>query len=33
VGEYVAQMLSGNATPESRFSLATKEKVQERKVF
>ena len=33
VGEYVAQMLSGNGTPEPRFSLATKERVQERKVF
>jgi monomeric sarcosine oxidase len=33
VGEYVAQMISGNATPEPRFSLATKERVQERKVF
>ena len=33
VGEYVAAMLSGNGTPEPRFSLATKEKVQERKVF
>jgi len=33
VGEYVAQMLSGNGTPEPRFSLATKRKVQERKVF
>ena len=33
VGEYVAQMLSGNGAPEPRFSLATKEKVQERKVF
>ena len=33
VGEYVAQMLSGNGTPEPRFSLASKQKVQERKVF
>ena len=33
VGEYVAQMISGNVTPEPRFSLATKERVQERKVF
>jgi glycine/D-amino acid oxidase-like deaminating enzyme len=33
VGEYVAQMLSGNGTPEPRFSLATKQKFQERKVF
>src|ERR1041385_1483105 len=33
VGEYVAQMLSENGTPEPRFSLASKQKVQERKVF
>jgi monomeric sarcosine oxidase len=33
VGEYVAQMLSGNAVLEPRFSLATKQRVQERKVF
>ena len=33
VGEYVAQMFSGNGTPEPRFSLATKQGVQERKVF
>jgi len=33
VGEYVAAMLSGNGTPESRFSLATKLKLQARKVF
>ena len=33
VGEYVAQMLSGAGTPEPRFSLATKERVQDRKVF
>jgi glycine/D-amino acid oxidase-like deaminating enzyme len=33
VGEYVAQMISGTATPEPRFSLATKQRVQERKVF
>jgi glycine/D-amino acid oxidase-like deaminating enzyme len=33
VGEYVAQMLSGNGTPEPRFSLASKQRVQERKVF
>jgi len=33
VGEYVAQIISGNATPEPRFSLATKQRVQERKVF
>jgi sarcosine oxidase len=33
VGAYVARMLSGNGTPEPRFSLATKQKVQARKVF
>jgi monomeric sarcosine oxidase len=33
VGEYVAKMLSGSGTSEPRFGLATKEKVQERKVF
>ena len=33
VGEYVAQMLSENCVLEQRFSLATKEKVRERKVF
>jgi len=33
VGEYVGQMLSGNGTFEPRFALATKERVQERKVF
>ena len=33
VGEYVAQMISGNGKPEPRFSLATKQRVQERKVF
>ena len=33
VGEYVAQMISGNGTAEPRFSLATKQRVQERKVF
>lgn len=33
VGEYVAQMLSGNSILEPRFSLATKERVQQRKVF
>ncbi len=33
VGDYVAEMLSGNKMPEPRFSLATKQKVQERKVF
>jgi glycine/D-amino acid oxidase-like deaminating enzyme len=33
VGEYVASMISGSRTAEPRFSLATKEKVQERKVY
>lgn len=33
VGEYVAAMISGSGTPEPRFSLATKEKVQARKVY
>ncbi|HXQ72176.1 MAG TPA: FAD-dependent oxidoreductase [Pyrinomonadaceae bacterium] len=33
VGEYVAGMISGSGTAEPRFSLATKEKVQERKVY
>lgn len=33
VGEYVASLISGSGTAETRFSLATKEKVQERKVY
>lgn len=33
VGEYVAEMINGTGTPEPRFCLATKEKVQERKVY
>jgi len=33
VGEYVAEMLAGRGVPEPRFGLASKEKVQERKVF
>ena len=33
VGEYVAEMMNGTGTPEPRFSLATKQKVQERKVY
>jgi sarcosine oxidase len=33
VGEYVTAMISGSATPEPRFSLARKEKVQQRKVY
>ncbi len=33
VGEYVAAMLGGTGTPEPRFSLATKERVQSRQVY
>ena len=33
VGEYVTQMLLGTGEPEVRFSLATKQRVQERQVF
>jgi monomeric sarcosine oxidase len=33
VGEYVTAMIAGGREPEPRFSLATKEKVQERKVY
>ena len=33
VGEHVAALVSGNAQVEPRFSLATKEKVQQRQVF
>jgi sarcosine oxidase len=33
VGEYVAAMVSGDATVEPRFALAAKEKVQQRTVF
>src|ERR1700752_4072847 len=33
VGEYVTAMISGSGTAGPRFSLATKEKVQERKVY
>jgi sarcosine oxidase len=33
VGEYVASFLSGDAHLEPRFALATKEKVQQRKVY
>ena len=33
VGEYVAGMISGTVTLEPRFSLASKQKVRERKVF
>ena len=33
VGEYVTSMILGNGHPEPRFSLARKEKVQQRKVY
>jgi monomeric sarcosine oxidase len=33
VGEYVAAMISGDGAPEPRFSLGTKERVQDRKVY
>jgi glycine/D-amino acid oxidase-like deaminating enzyme len=33
VGEYVAAMIAGTVQAEPRFSLATKEKVQQRKVY
>lgn len=33
VGEYAAAMISGNARAEPRFSLATKERIHERKVY
>jgi sarcosine oxidase len=33
VGEYVTAMISGDAIPEPRFSLARKEKVRQRKVY
>ncbi|HJT64877.1 MAG TPA: FAD-dependent oxidoreductase [Pyrinomonadaceae bacterium] len=33
VGEYVTAMISGNRQPEPRFSLPTKERVQQRKVY
>jgi sarcosine oxidase len=33
VGEYVARMIVGNGVKEPRFSLESKERVQERKVF
>jgi monomeric sarcosine oxidase len=33
VGEYVSQIIYGNTASEPRFSLETKQKVQERKVF
>ena len=33
VGEYMVKMMLGGGTPEKRFSLETKERVQERKVY
>ena len=33
VGEYVARMIAGDGVEERRFTLATKERVQQRKVF
>jgi monomeric sarcosine oxidase len=33
VGEYMAAMIAGKGTPEPRFSLATKQKVQQRQVY
>ena len=33
VGEYVASMIGGTGTPEPRFSLATKQRVQSRQVY
>lgn len=33
VGEYVAAMIAGNGTPEPRFSLASKQRVQNRRVY
>lgn len=33
VGEYVTAMIAGSGKPEPRFSLATKERVQQRKVY
>ena len=33
VGEYVAEVISGKGTLEARFSLASKQKVRQRKVF
>jgi glycine/D-amino acid oxidase-like deaminating enzyme len=33
VGEYVTALLSRHGTPEPRFSLATKQHVQQRKVY
>ena len=33
VGEYVVQLISGDGTVEPRYGLATKQKIQERKVY
>jgi glycine/D-amino acid oxidase-like deaminating enzyme len=33
VGDHVVSLVSGNAVVEPRFALASKEKVQQRKVF
>ncbi len=33
IGEYVAAMIAGTGTPEPRFSVATKQKVQHRQVY
>jgi glycine/D-amino acid oxidase-like deaminating enzyme len=33
VGEYVTEMISGRGEPQPRFSLATKQRLQERKVY
>ena len=33
VGEYVVEMMFGKRDPEPRFSLSSKEKVRERKVY
>jgi glycine/D-amino acid oxidase-like deaminating enzyme len=33
VGEYAARIMSGSGIPEPRYSLASKERVQERKVY
>jgi monomeric sarcosine oxidase len=33
VGEYLVQMISGGAVSEPRYALATKQKIQERKVY
>lgn len=33
VGQYVTEMISGGGTPEPRFSLATKQRVQSREVY